>query len=477
MTRKRRLAASPLGLRLTAVLVAVAVMAVLLLAGLTLWRTHHTVSRLAEDRRQSVAQSIASTIALDYQQLSTWSGVDAHPAMMVALQAGAHFRVVDANGTPVALQGDTGGMTNAMVMPPATPARRIPVIVGSATVGFVDVAFSGNELALAEVHVRDAVQGTVVLGVLAAGLAAMAVGVPVVRRITRPLANLTTAAHTLASGDRDARVGHHDAPGELGELAAAFDSMADSLATHDRLRRNLTADIAHELRTPLTVLQGTCEEMIDGFAEPSPERLALMHDEVLRLSRLVDDLATLASADSAVDTLRMNLSRVDLGAIVGEAVAVVRPHAELNHQEITAALSPAWVDGDPNRLGQIATNLLTNAVKFTPAGGTIAVDVTNRPDGVVKLRVSDTGPGIPVEDLPHVFERFWRSESVRSIGGSGIGLAVVQQLVDAHHATVTAANNANGGTTFTVLMPAAREAPAADVTASYGAISRHKEQA
>jgi signal transduction histidine kinase len=228
--------------------------------------------------------------------------------------------------------------------------------------------------------------------------------------------------------------------------------MADRLEAHETTRRNLTADVAHELRTPLTLLQGNCEEIIDGIAEPSLDRFVQMHDDVLRLRRLVDDLGALADADAATTRLGIDHHTCDLAVEVGTVLDGLAPTIEANQQHLQHHLEHVHVDGDAARLGQIVTNLVTNAIKYTPHGGHIIVTVGPGPDDTAVLSVSDDGPGIAAADQPHVFERFYRAETARTAAGSGIGLAVVAQLVAAHHGTVVLVPTAVG-TTIEVTFP------------------------
>ena len=443
---------SPLGVRLVAAFVAVAVTAVLVFAALTLWRSRHTVGQLARDRQQATAQAIAQTLALTYRANGGWVGSDPHPAMMLAVQAGAGLEVLDATGHRLDPRSPMAGMPN-LDAASGGPEQRATVLVDDRAVGLVVVTFTRGELPEAEIHVRDALEGTVTVGSIAAALAALAVAVPLARRVVRPLTRVTYAARALGDGDASARAGHHDAPGELGTLAAAFDEMADRLDAHDRARRNLTADIAHELRTPLTLLQGNCEEVIDGIAPPSLDRFVELHDDILRLRRLVDDLGTLTDADNAVTGPTLRLRPCDLATVVGTALDKLDALANAHQHRIVRRLTPVAVVGDPDRLAQIATNLVTNAFKFTPPGGTITVTV-ERTGSAARLRVADTGPGIAPGDRAHVFERFYRGEGARSLAGSGIGLAVVDQLVQAHHGRVHL-DDVQVGTTIVVELPPA----------------------
>jgi two-component system sensor histidine kinase BaeS len=442
---RRHLVRSPLAVRLIGGFVAVAVVAVFVLAGLTLWRTKHSVGQLARERQQATADAIADTLGLAYEQTGGWGTADPHSAMMLAVQAGASLTVVDNNGNTVDLRSTMGNMPR-MATNAHGPTRTAPVIVEGRQVSTARVTFVSGELAQAETHVRDALSGTVAIGALIAALVAALVAAPVALRIVRPLRRVTDAAQRLGDGDATARAGEHSAPGEIGTLNRTFDAMADRLQANDIARRNLAADVAHELRTPLTLLQGGCEEIIDGITEPSIEHFVQMHDDVLRLRRLVDDLGTLAEADAALAGPNIAVERCDLAAIAAEAADALRPLAEANQQQVNRHLETAMVNGDPTRLAQIVTNLLTNAIKFTPPSGTIELDVRSSVRRETTLTVSDSGPGIPVDDRPHVFERFYRGDSTRPVAGSGIGLAVVAQLVKAHGGTVAVIDTTTGTT-------------------------------
>ncbi len=179
----------------------------------------------------------------------------------------------------------------------------------------------------------------------------------------------------------------------------------------------------------MTILTAQCEAILDGVTSPSPEQVGSLYEEVLRLGRVIEDLETLASAEAA--GLRLERVPVDLAALVEETARLLAPQFEAAEVVLVTRTRPATVEGDPLRLAQIVRNLLSNALKFTPAGGSVQVAVGDR-DGHVELTVTDTGVGIPPDELPHVFDRFWRGTNSRTASGSGIGLAVVDELVRAH---------------------------------------------
>lgn len=450
----------PLGARLALAFVAVAVAAIAVLGALTLAASRGEVADLAERRQALETQEIIAALAQAYDDAGSWEGAELNGAFALAAAARAELVVLDARGGLVAdqpagmqalmsrMHGGMDAPTDAQLGDP----RPAAIVVAGGKVGTASLRFSETGLPEPEREVRDALGRTVVAGAGLAVLVAVAVGVLVARRVTRPVIRMTAAARQLGSGDRDARVGLPHAPGELGELSVAFDEMADALHREDELRRNLVADVAHELRTPVTILRASCEEMVDGLAAPTPERLASLHDEVLRLGRVVEDLGGLAEAEAA--GLRLERAPVDLGSLAAGAVDALRSRFDVAGITLDAQLEPVTVNGDHARLHQIVTNLLTNALKFTPEGGTVIVR-TSGAGSLARLEVSDTGPGIDDTDLPHVFDRFWRGPSAHGQTGSGIGLAVVAELARAHGGRAEASSQPGRGASFRVLLPLA----------------------
>ena len=446
----------PLGARLALAFVAVSLAAVAVLGVLTLVASRSEVAGLVDLQQDQDAVEISAALAQSYEQAGGWAGADLRGAFALAAGARADLVVLGPDGELVARA--TSGMGELMAsmhgdMPSerelGDPLRQ-PVAVDGATVGSAVLRFPATGLPAPEREVRDALARTVLAGAGIAALVALAAAVLVSRRVTRPVAALTDAAKRLEAGDRDARAGVVAAPGELGELAVAFDQMADSLRHEDELRRTLVADVAHELRTPATILQASCEELVDGLAEPTPARLGSLHDETLRLGRVIADLEALASAQAA--GLHLEPQPVDLAAVATAATESLQPTAEAEGITLSVVISPVTVEGDRDRLHQIAVNLLTNALKFTPRGGTVTLTVAPM-DRLAKLEVSDTGPGIPGDELPRVFDRFWRSPRTGGAAGSGIGLAIVAELTKAHRGRATVDSAPGHGATFTVLLP------------------------
>ena len=304
------------------------------------------------------------------------------------------------------------------------------------------------------------------VGALAAGLTALLAG----RYITQRLRAVAESAGAIAAGDLSQRIG--DASNdELGELAAAFNRMAESLAGQEEARQRLVADIAHELRTPLAVLQAEIEALQDGVTQATPERFASLHEEARLLARLVDDLRMLSLADSG--QLLLERREEDLAGIAERAAAAVAAQARVKDVRLDLALQDSLprVALDSDRIAQVLRNLLSNALRHTPSGGRVALALRAE-DGRAVVEVSDTGAGIPPEALPHVFDRFYRADPSRNraTGGSGLGLAIARQLVRAHGGDITVQSTPHDGTTFRFWLPlsttanSSRRRPAPDAS-------------
>jgi len=314
--------------------------------------------------------------------------------------------------------------------------------------------------------------------VLASGLLLLAVFFA--QRLNRPLRDITRAAQRLSGGELDVQV--RRAPiRELDELAQAFNAMARSLEQADKQRRQMTADIAHELRTPLTIIKGRLEGLQDGVYSPTADEVDRLLGETALLERLIEDLRLLALAEAGqLPLYREPLDPLDLlesarSAFAGQAEAQgVALHIE-------AAGDLPQIDADPQRMAQVLANLVANALRYTPEGGSITLDATTdhrppntnqvgehsvvgRQSSVVTLTVSDTGRGIAPEDLPHVFDRFYRADRsrTRGSGGAGLGLAITRQIVAAHGGLIWAESELGYGTTISIALPVAEAELALD---------------
>ncbi|MEJ3748917.1 HAMP domain-containing sensor histidine kinase [Actinomycetes bacterium KLBMP 9797] len=455
---------SPLGRRLLFAFVLVAMSSVVVLTVAALVATDRGLASARQEERQRTADRVSAAAGVAYREAGGWAAADLGPASALADAAGARLAVRDRTGTMVwpgrGMGPGMAGMHGGVVVEAA-------VTIAGERVGGVLLTFTG-----------DPADGRAVAWSWVAGAAvvALAVALPVSayvgRRLTRPLVALAAAARRFAAGDRSARA-RLAAPGELGEVARAFDSMADEVVRAETVRRRLAADVAHELRTPLAALQAGLEELRDGLRAPDAIRLAELHDQSLRLGRVVTDLADLAAAEAAAVSLRM--VRADLADIARAALAAERPHLDAVGVAVGADLErPVSVRADPDRLHQAITNLLANAARYCRPGDAVDLAVRAESGGAVRgggavgggaaggsavLTVADTGPGIPADELPHAFDRMWRGRAARAVTGTGIGLAVVRELVAAHGGTVDLDSPTGGGLTVTIRLPLAARHP------------------
>ena len=282
-------------------------------------------------------------------------------------------------------------------------------------------------------------------------------------RISRPITRLTRAAQTMASGNLDVRVQNFGVR-EIDDLAEAFNTMASSLAAVDRQRRQLTADVAHELRTPLSIIRGRLEGLQDGVYSAGPEQLAALLEETALMERLIEDLRLLALADAGqLPLYPETFSPAQLLDSLARSFAHQAEISNVNVQ-VTAAPSLPELWADPQRISQVLGNLATNALRYTPPGGAIMLSawydiVAGLPQ--VCMAVSDTGTGIAPEDLPHIFDRFWRADRSRSrsSGGAGLGLAIARRIIDAHQGCIWAYSAPGQGTTVAFSLPLAVSNP------------------
>jgi signal transduction histidine kinase len=308
-------------------------------------------------------------------------------------------------------------------------------------------------------HAREmfehSVTNVLVLALIAAVVASAVLALAMSRMLGRPLAGMGAAARRIASGDYAARV-PRDGPEEVTSLADSFNQMALSLEEGERLRRDLIANTAHELRTPLTNLEGYLEGLRDGVFAADEATYESLLEEVERLARLARSLDDLAEGDRArrpsepVD--------LDLAAQLSGALELARPTMEQHAITVERAWpSPLPARADPDQLAQVLANLLQNASRYTHQGGHVRVSAEPRPDATILVSITNSGEGIPADDLPHIFERFYRVEKSRdrARGGAGIGLAIVRQLVEGWGGRV-GAESASGSTRIWFSVPAAR---------------------
>ena len=324
--------------------------------------------------------------------------------------------------------------------------------MGGSTSG-MDEMMSGPMMGTREdAFLADMRQSLWISGGLVAA-AALVLAVILARQITGPVRRLAAATTDIAGGKLDSRI-ENTGSDELGQLAQSFNSMAATLQRQEEERRSMLADIAHELRTPLSVLRGNLEAMLDGLLEPRREQLSVLHEQSVALSRLIDDLRTLSLASEG--HLELHRQPTDIAELARRVVAEMEGAAG-EHQVSLSVEAPRKLPRlalDSDRINQVLRNLIDNALRYTPAGGRVTLTVDTRAPGVA-VTVADTGTGLAPEDLPHVFDRFYRADGsrTRATGGSGLGLAIVRQLVEAHGGEVRAESEPGRGSAFSVALP------------------------
>ena len=432
-----------LGLRLALAFISVALAAVALVAGLTAGFAAADVSALATRQHAELTNAIAVAAGAAWDKNDSWTTADLTPVLDLAGQAGADVQIRNRQGSVVT--SSPGFTTHS-----SSPATDAPIVVRGERAGQADVRFTGSGLASADHALRTALLRAIFGAAGLAALLALLTGLAMARRITRPVERIIAVTRRMASGQRAVRVGPITGPGEVRELAAAFDQMADTMDRQEQLRRDLVADVAHELRTPVAVLQAGHEALLDGVAEPTPDQLTSLRDEVLRLTRMLADLQDLAAADAGA--LQLNRRPCDLAGLAATAADSLAGRFEAAGITLQRRLVPAEILGDPRWLHQVITNLLTNALKFTPAGGLVTV-ATGAAGACAVLTVTDTGTGIPADELPRIFDRFWRGRQAAQTSGSGIGLAVAAELTRAHGGQLSATSQPGHGTQVSLTLP------------------------
>ncbi|MGQ9490098.1 MAG: sensor histidine kinase [Anaerolineae bacterium] len=413
-------------------------------------RTTGEFQRYVEVRNPIESRRLGFLLARAYARNRNWTEIQSDIENLGQI-SGERIIIADPLGTIVAASDRRliGRTVDPKWPPPSATIRMDGTVVGLLYIG------SAGDLPAEQTAFLRAVNRSLLLGALIAGLVAVVVTFATSSRILRPVERLTEAARRMEKGDLSARV-DIEAEDEIGQLAHAFNAMANSLAQQEQLRRNMVGDVAHELRTPLTNLRGYLEAVRDGLLAPDAALVENLYEETMLLSRLVADLQELAQAEAG--QLKLLRAATALSGIIELAVAMFRPQAEAKGLTLEVALPDnlPLVDVDRERIGQVLRNLLTNALAYTPAGGQIVVTAEARRTEVL-VAVQDTGTGIPAEHLPYVFDRFYRADRARArqTGGAGLGLAIVKQLIQAHGGTVAVQSTPGQGSTFTFTLPIA----------------------
>jgi two-component system sensor histidine kinase BaeS len=433
-----------LGLQLTLAFIAVAVVAVATATIIISFAVTGYEAQVRNQQQDQETAALAVAAAATYSR-SNWSTTWT-PVRAAADRLDAEAQVRDRAGHVVRSSPRFAG-------PPASGAYSSPITIRGRRVGTLVMRFGDRGLTALLTRFNAQRWRARIIGGCAAAILAGAAALFLARRITAPLQQLLGAARDRASGRVDARAGIVSGFRDIRQLAAAFDHMADVLDRQEQVRRNLVADVTHELRTPVAVMQGETEAMLDGVKPISRNDVQSLHEEILRLGRMIGDLQRLAAAEAAAMQLR--LTACDLADPVAAAARSLQGTFGNEGVNLQLRLTNTPACCDPVRMQDVVRNLLTNAAKYTPAGGTVVVET--RPVGnSANLRVVDTGVGIPAQDLPRITERFYRGSRTQGIRGSGVGLAVVDALIRAQHGALDITSELGQGTQVTITLPAPR---------------------
>jgi two-component system sensor histidine kinase BaeS len=409
------------------------------------------------------AALLADSLVDYYAEHNGWGGVEDYLSSQLSSQGmmgqghgggpggggmmGGAFLLADADGTVLFNQGQP----NIQELSSNRRESALELTMDGEVIGYLAV---GGGLGAEEQQVVDRLNQALILAAVAGGGAALILAAVFIAGLLRPVRQLTRAAESLGEGDLSQRVSITSGD-EIGDLAQSFNEMAGSLESAERRRRELTAEIAHELRNPLAVMQARIEGLIDGVYPVNIDELRPALEQSQLLNHLVEDLRLLALADEG--QLSLDHKPLDLARLVGELVEAYRPRADQAGVKLIRGeglSGEAKIEGDAARISQVVGNLLDNAIRHTPEGKSVQIDLQRSGEEVIVL-VEDQGEGIPAQDLPHVFQRFYRADPARTRrgGGSGLGLAIARKLVEAHGGTISVSNLDEGGAKFEVRIP------------------------
>lgn len=419
------------------------------------WNTRAEFIRFLNDQTHS---EIVAQLAEYHLQNGSWHRVESVlvQRMGPGMGPGQHMRrnspfvLTDESGIVIASNDKyrRGDRLTGAQLADGTPITQDGEVVGI----FVPIGYTfvGQPR---ELEFIDRTNRTLLFGALIGAVIALLLGVFLSQTLTRPIRELTRATHAVSEGDLSQQVPVRSGD-ELGELAQAFNRMSAQLARSVNARRQMTADIAHELRTPLSLILGHAEAVNDGVLPPTRENFEIIREEASRLEHLVNDLRTLSLADAG--ELSIQLQTVEPQRLIHEVASLYQYQAQKKNIRLELALAADLpsIEVDPGRMTQVLTNILDNALRYTPEDGHIVLGAEQRVNQV-ELFVQDSGPGLAIDDAGRIFERFYRSDASRQReqGGSGLGLAIAKSIVQAHGGQVLAESEEGKGLKIRITLP------------------------
>ncbi|EST55816.1 histidine kinase [Brevibacillus panacihumi W25] len=435
-------------MKLALAFMAVGAGGILIATVLSIQEMDYHFSLYLSDVNQQHEQDLRSILQDEYQQGTGW---DDHTLLKLETASQVltiQIVLLDQNGKLIRTFGNTTGLEiiNSDDM--------MPILVQGNTVGYVGIRYDNESAVPLEDHFRMAHTNALQWTMLALLLLVCFASIFIARRIARPITDMSNAAQAVAKGDLSVRVAVPEEKDELSILVEAFNNLVQNLQQQEELRKRLTSDIAHELRTPLNTLLAQTEGMLDGIWEATPEHLEATRSEVLRLTRIVSDLDQVIQVEAGARHISEEV--INLHDVVESVVESMTAAFQLHGIQLTSHLNTAaWMLGDSQRLAQVVANLFTNSLKHTPQGGEVMVKVEKK-EQTIEIKVVDNGTGIPLGDLPFVFERFYRGDRSRKRekGGAGLGLTIVKGIVEAHQGKITISSEEGKGTIVSITFPA-----------------------
>jgi two-component system, OmpR family, sensor histidine kinase BaeS len=445
--------------------------AVLLFATLSLLANFFLEKQFKEYVLNKQEQKNTDIVALLASRYADWGGkwdMDGLDNIGVnTLGEGLMLRVHDRNGTVLwDAQVHDNGMCASILAHMAQNMQTLnknfqggyeektyPIISGNIQAGSVDVGYYGPYFYTdIDIQFLSTINNLLLWAAVVSAIASIVLGVVLARQLTRPIAHVIQTTQNIAEGNFDDRIHEKSSTKEIAALTTSINSLAETLGQQEKLRKRLTADVAHELRTPIATLQSHLEAMIDGTWKADTDRLGSCHEEVVRVSKLVGDLERLTRYEG--ENLVLHYENFDLAALLRRIVTNFQGEYKNKGVALTLDAPETSMEADEDKVCQIFINLLSNALKYTPTQGQVDIKLY-RSEKFVEVRVWDTGIGIGSEDLPYIFDRFYRTDKSRTriSGGSGIGLAIVKAIVEAHDGDIRVASEPGRGSTFIVILP------------------------
>ena len=417
------------------------------------WNTRQEFIRFLTDQNQN---NFVAQLTNYYQENGTWVGAE-----IIWYQPGGPmhghgpdrrmpFTLTDENGKVI--------VPNEMYkagdrVPPGDLKNGVAIVQNGQVVGVLVPMAAPFEGEPRELEFIERINITLVYGALIGAVIALILGIVLSRTLTRPIRELTTATHAVSEGDLSQQVPVRSND-ELGELARAFNKMSLELSRSIHSRKQMTADIAHELRTPLSLILGHAEAVHDGVLPPTRENFEIIREEAARLEHLINDLRTLSLADAG--ELSIQLQTIEPQRLIQEVASLYQYQSQRKNIAFSLNIAPHLpnIDVDPGRMTQVLTNILDNAIRHTPEGGTIMLSAREANEQV-ELAIQDSGPGLKPEDLERIFERLYRADPSRQRedGGSGLGLAIARSIVQAHGGQLSAESEPGKGLKILIHLP------------------------